>query len=202
MLDMKGADTVLDTIKNRRSIRDYQDKDLPVEAIHEIIDAGIQAPSGVNLQPWRFVVITDREVIQRISDYCKPILAKDLEAVEREESKAFIDALMSEDFSIFYNAPVLILVLGNQRDPMHAIDCTLCAENMMLAAWSLGIGSCWIGSATVMQRSPEMLSLLQIPEGFDIVSPLIFGYPAFVPEKVGRCEAAITWVPSQGESQG
>lgn len=187
---------ILSLIRDRQSVRDYVDREIPVESIREIIAAGIQAPTALGLQPWRFVVVRDNDLIRRISDFCKPIL---VEKIEGEPShpgtEFFLAALKDPEYSIFYGAPVLILVLGAREVISSVIDCTLCAENMLLAAWALGLGSCWVGSATLVEQSPELLEELKVPDDHQIVAPLIFGYPAALPPKSERRKPLIAWIP-------
>lgn len=106
----------------------------------------------------------------------------------------FLAALKNPGFNIFYNAPVLVLVLGAQNAISSFLDCALCAENMMLAAWALGIGSCWIGSAALVQENPDLLTALKVPDDHQIVAPLIFGYPGPLSPKAARREPRIDWV--------
>lgn len=186
---------IFSVIRERRSVRDYVDRDLPDEALRAIIAAGVQAPNALGLQPWRFVVVKDRSLMRRASDYCKPILAEKIGGEPRPGVENFLMALKDPEYSIFYNAPALVLVLGAREVVSSAIDCTLCAENMMLAAWAIGIGSCWVGSAALIQQNPDLLRALKVPDDHQIVAPLIFGYPAPLQPKPGRHEPQITWIP-------
>ena len=186
---------ILTVIRERRSVRNYTDREVPQTVIRSIIAAGVQAPTALGLQPWQFVVVRDRDLMRQASDYCKPILAERIQEESRPETEEFLAALRNPDYSIFYNAPVLVLVLGARDVVSSVLDCSLCAENMMLAAWALGIGSCWIGSAALIQENPDLVSALKIPDDHQIVAPLIFGYPASLPPKLDRREPRITWVP-------
>ncbi len=187
----------LAVIQDRQSVRDYTDREVPDESIQKIIVAGTQAPTALGLQPWRFVVVRDRDLMRRISDYCKPVLAESIEGEPRYPgTEFFLAALKDPGYSIFYNAPVLILVLGAREVVSSVIDCALCAENMLLAAWALGLGSCWVGSATLVEQSPDLLTALKVPGDHRIVAPLIFGYPATpLPPKRERRDPLITWIP-------
>jgi nitroreductase len=186
---------IFSVIRERRSVRNYTDREVPDEALRAIIAAGIQAPTALGLQPWQFVVVRDRDLMQRASDYCKPILLEKVGEESRPGTEEFLAALRNPEFNIFYNAPVLVLVLGAREVVSSVLDCALCAENMMLAAWALGIGSCWIGSATLIEQNPDLLAALKVPEDHQIVAPLIFGYPAPLSPKPVRREPRITWVP-------
>ncbi|MFA7562038.1 MAG: nitroreductase [Methanoculleus sp.] len=186
---------IFSVIRERRSVRNYIDRDVPDDVLGAIIAAGIQAPTALGLQPWQFVIVKDRDLMQRISDYCKPILIESIEEERKAGTEEFLTALKTPGFNIFYNAPVLILVLGDRKAVSSFLDCALCAENMMLAAWALGIGSCWIGSAALIQQNPDLLAALRVPDDHQIVAPLIFGYPAPLIPKLARREPRITWVP-------
>lgn len=186
---------IFSVIRERRSTRDYTGRDVPDEALRAIIAAGIQAPTALGLQPWQFVIVRDRALMQRVSDYCKPILIEKIGGDARPGTEEFLAALKTPGFNIFYNAPVLVLVLGARKAVSSFLDCALCAENMMLAAWALGIGSCWIGSAALIQESPDLLAALRVPDDHQIVAPLIFGYPAPLSPKPVRREPRITWIP-------
>jgi len=187
--------TVFSVIRDRRSIRNYTDRDVPDDVLQSIIAAGIEAPTAMGLQPWRFVVVKDRDLMQRVSDYCRPILAEIVSSAGGPGSEEFLAVLRSPEFNLFHNAPVLVLVLSAKEAQSGIIDCALCAENMMLAAWALGIGSCWIGSATIVEKNPDLLAELKVPDDYRIVAPLVFGYPATLPPKPARREPVITWIP-------
>jgi nitroreductase len=191
---MIEEDPVISNIKTRRSVRNYADRPVSHEVIESIIDAGIHAPTGLGMQPWRFVVIKDKAIMKQMSNHCKPKLLKQLEGVNIDAAVQFKNMLKTEKFDIFYNAPVLIIVLGNKNAPTADFDCSMCAQNMMLAAHSMGLGSCWIGTACLVQDNPEMLNKLKIPADFKVVAPIIFGYAGNVPAAPPRNEPVITWL--------
>lgn len=188
------VEVVLAAIKERRSIRAYEERPLNEETVTAIIEAGIHAPTAMGLQPWRFIVVRDRALMKQISDYCKPVLRRMLEGASDEMAVVFRDLLSREDFEIFYGAPALVLVLGGEENPYSTYDCTLCAGTMMLAAHAMGIGSCWIGSAGVVAGSSELMKMMRVPPGYEIIAPLIFGYSGERPEMPARAEPKITWI--------
>jgi len=185
---------VIKNIQMRRSVRDYIDTPLPEETTRKIIDAGRYAPTGLNLQPWRFVVVQNKEMMKKLSNYAQPILAKNLEGRNDAGAVNFLKRLQDKNFNLFYNAPVLILVIGSKNNALTDYDCSMCAENMMLAAHSLGIGSCWIGGAAVIQQSENLMAELKITMNYKIVSPLIFGYPKTMPPTPEKREPIIFWI--------
>ncbi len=185
---------VIANIKTRRSVREYLDTPLSEETIKKIIDAGRYAPSGLNLQPWRFVVVQNKVMLKKLSGYAQPILVKNLEGRKDTGAVNFLKRLQDKNFNLFYNAPVLILVIGSKNNALTDYDCSMCAENMMLAAHSLGIGSCWIGGASVIQQSEELMAELKIPQNYKIIAPLIFGYPRTTPPTPEKREPVIFWM--------
>jgi nitroreductase len=168
---------VLINIYTRRSVRDYKPDDVPDEILKELINAGTYAPSAVNRQPWRFVVIKDRDMISRLSARAKKTLLEHAEKATDPHVKQMLGAMRMPEFNIFYNAPVLVLIFAAPDAYSPEYDCALAAENMMLAARSLGIGSCWIGFGMPLGSDKEVLDELKVPANHKLMAPLIFGYP-------------------------
>lgn len=192
---MNIKNEVIKAILERRSIRNYQKTEIPDDTIENLINAGIHAPSALAIQPWQFVVIKDRKLMDKVSDFVKPIVIKNLKKSKNSGmTKKYLEMASEKDFSIFYNAPHLLLILGRNDVLYSDIDCSLCAQNFMLAAHSLGIGTCWIGSAKIAEGNPELLSELKVPDGWHIVAPIIFGIKAEEPDTPPKNEPEITWL--------
>jgi nitroreductase len=175
--------TVFENIYLRRSVRDYKPNDVPDEIIKELIRAGTYAPFSpypTRQQPRRFVVIKNREMMDRLSERAKKLWLdmgtnSDSE-IKRPEN--IMKALKMPEFNIFYNAPVLIFIFAMPHAyTSHEYDCAAAAENMLIAARSLGIGSCWIGLGMPLDSDQNTLAELDVPEGYRLMVPLIFGYP-------------------------
>jgi len=138
-------------ILGRRAVRDYEDKPVPDAVVQKILKAGAMAPSAMDSQPCRFIVITDKKKIKEFSDKVKDkvgILGFGARFAERMKLK--------EDV-IFYGAPLLILIVAEKgsNSGWTKIDCALAAQNMMLRAYDLGLGSCFIGFATLTNNGQE-----------------------------------------------
>ena len=110
------------------------------------------------------------------SDIAKPALIRMLPDVGDEGLAGLKKRLADSQYNIFYNAPLLIFVSG-MKAQFAIYDCSMAAQNMMLAAYSLGIGSCWIGTAVAMANDPKYKAELSIPEDHDVHAAVIFGYP-------------------------
>jgi len=194
--DKHLSNPVLDTIYGRRSVRKYSDKDVPDETIREIIRAGTYAPTAVNKQPWRFVVIRNRKLIDEYDERAKKIFVSMFRDSTVPELAAYAKNLAKPEVRILYEAPVFILVFASP-DGLNEHDCALAAENMMLAAHSLGIGSCWIGLAAGLGSDEAFLKENGVPKDHKLVAPLIFGYPAksALPAPARNADVILKWIP-------
>ena len=146
---MINPETILEFIKERRSIRKYQEKEIPDAEIEMILEAGRWAPSGSNKQPWEFIVVKDKEKIREI------------------EKTASYGKFIKQ-------VPVLIAIVGKPRiNPKWYIqDTSLVSMNMMLMAWALKIGTCWIGT---MNRD-KAKTILGIDKNDFLLTILPLGY--------------------------
>ena len=194
---------VIKCIKERRSIRNFLDKKIPKEIIEEIIEAGKYAPSAEDRQPWKFIVVTKKELIQELSNEIKKQIKRILDKkrkwkkkfkeLEDERLVLFLKAIAnSKEDVIFYNAPLVIFIIC-EDEIFNDESCVCCAQNMMLSAWSMGIGSCWIGFAKFLEANEEVMERLEIPEGHHISACIVFGYPAKVPKATIRKPTFIKW---------
>ncbi|RLF61647.1 MAG: nitroreductase family protein [Thermoplasmata archaeon] len=197
---------VIECIKERRSIRDYTDEPLSRELIEEIIMAGRYAPSAENSQPWKFIVITSRDEIASLSGEVKRQIREVLRhkrkwkkkypELARQETALFLNAISSsEKDNIFFNAPVVVFIVTEDK-AFYDESCACAAQNMMLAAWSLGIGSCWIGFAKFLELNPALMEKIGVPEGHHISACIILGHAAHVPKPQIRKPMAdiIRWI--------
>ena len=147
----------IDFVLSRRSIRRYEKKDIPSDILEKIIEAGRQAPSAANRQPRRFIILTDYEI-------------------KKELSKGLFNRFLK-------NSPVVIVGCANPKDFLTgkwaSIDTAISLQNMVVAAWTLGIGSCWIGDF----KEEKVKQLLNIPAKWKVVALVTFGYPAEKPKQ-------------------
>lgn len=145
---------LIEIIKSRRSIRRFKSKPVPNNLIDAILEAGRWAPSGLNNQPWRFIVVLKPELINKISEHTK--------------YKSIVSA-----------APALIVVFldntaGYDRTKdLQAIGA--CIQNMLLMSHSLGLGSCWLGE--ILNKREKVERLLEVPKSYELMAVLAIGYP-------------------------
>jgi nitroreductase len=155
-------------ILGRRSIRQYQDKPVSEELITELLKAAMAAPSAKNEQPWEFVVVTDRAMLDAI-------------------------ALDHPYASMCSQAPLVIFVCSNQQRlkvPEYWMqDCSAATENILIAAHALGLGSVWVGGSPRDSRESFYRELLSLPEGIVPVTLIALGYPAETKEPSDRFDS-------------
>ena len=187
--------TFNELLKNRRSIRDFEDKSVPLETIQEIIQDSCLAPSASNGQPWNFVIISDKALIKKLSDESKKNSLAFIEANPESPSKNYEAAMRNPDFNVFYNAPSLVYIVGSKDARNLHVDCSLAASYFMFGATAKGLGTCWVGLGTSI-LDPDLLNLMGIPENYQIVAPLILGYPKQIPGMSERNEPRILKVLS------
>jgi len=160
------ANPILDSIKKRRTVTRFETRRVEEEKIQAILEAARWAPSWLNSQPWRLILVKDRVVKARISELVPTIFSLGVK-----------------------EAPVCIVVcVDTKEDPYHFIeDGAAATQNMALAAHSLGLGSCWIGVFNLKgekESSEEKIrKILRVPEAHRVISVLPVGVPKSVPEK-------------------
>jgi nitroreductase len=192
--------SALDAIFMRRSVRAYTTQKLDEATIRSLLDAAVQAPTAMHMEPWAFVVIQDEATLKRYSDRAKGSWAKeaakyrDLHAgADAAAAKAFVERFASPDFCVFYDASTLIVICAKPMGPFVSADCWLAAENLMLAASALGLGTCCIGSAIPALNSPEAKSELGIPADVEAVAPIIVGVPSGPATEVPRKDPQVLY---------
>lgn len=152
-------DAVLENILARTSVRSYTDKAVEDEKIEKMLRAGMAAPSAVNVQPWHFVVVTDKAILESIAEQCH-------------------NAHMAKD------APLAIVVCGDtlkaENEKIREFwvqDVSAATENVLLEAQALGLGAVWTGVYPVKERCAIFAELLGLPENIVPLSAIIIGYP-------------------------
>jgi len=150
---MSVDETVLSLIKTRRSVRKYKDHPISNGDLKKILEAGRWAPSGANLQPWRFVVIQDKTLIKQIGEFCYFGLIKSRHVGE---------------------AATVIIICADSRSMGNTWEkeCMIAGANMTLMATALGIGSCWIGAFNEL----KIRSVINVPDYLRIIALISLGY--------------------------
>lgn len=164
---------VLEAIRSRRSIRRFEDRPVADDAVKQLLEAAMQAPSARNAQPWQFLVLDDRQILAKIAE-------------------------INPNAQMAASAPLGILVCGDLKLEKSAgywvVDCAAAVENMLLAAHGLQLGAVWTGVYPRDRRMEGLKRLLGLPDHVIAHSLVIVGYPAetlapenrFHPDRVHR----------------
>ncbi len=177
------SNEVIETIMARRSVRKYQDKQVEHEKLALIAKCGINAPSGMNQQPWAVRVVESQDFIKGTTDIFKK---ENPEQVKRDPNFK----------NMYRNAPNIIVVATPKGGGQ--LDAGLLGENMMLAAKSLGLGTCCLGGPVRFLEGSEAckpyLAKLNLPDGYEICYILAVGYPDETPDAKPRDEGKIEFI--------
>lgn len=176
--------SVMEAIYRRRAIRSYKPQPLKREDINILLSAAVQAPTAVHEEPWAFAVIQDRDILREISGSAKGM-------VDVETGKHLSHLLDDPGFNIFYSAGTLIVIYGKPMGPFVVADCWLAAENLMLAACAMGLGSCVIGLAVQALNTPEWKKKLGVSPDMTAYVPMILGVPEGKTPPIPRKEPEI-----------
>jgi len=181
-----------DAIYHRRAIRDYSTEPVDGATIRMLMETATQAPSAMNLQPWAFAVVQDRNVLARFSEQAKAYLLKTVAA--GDALAPYRERFRDPNFNIFYDAPALVVICATSSATQAAEDCALAAQTFMLAAHAHGLGTCWIGFARPWLNTPAGKAALGIPDHYAPVAPIIIGHPSGAAPAHPRRSPEIYWV--------
>lgn len=212
-------------ILTRRSIRKYKGRQVPGHIIRRIIEMGRFAPSQGNCQPWAFVVVRDKAMIAEMEAHCVAVcktmtatldytnypqgseqraaIMKNTQTLNHANPNAFhpvpmtaIKAIANGRFAVFHKAPTVILILMDTRGVgVPAVDIGVVGTNIVLAAQSLGLGTCWIGFSKLLSSNPALLEKLDVAPPFEIAEAVCVGYPIGNPaqQEISRQTHQIVW---------
>lgn len=183
---------IQDAIGQRRAVRDYTSAQIDRATILELIKAATWAPSAMNEQAWRFTVITNKALLSRISSSAKAHMLSNV--VSGPHADHFREVLGDADFDIFYGAPGLVVISAPKLSQWAVEDCSLAAQNFMLAARARGLGTCWIGFAQSWLATPEGAAAIRLDGNQLPVAPIIVGHPKAMPAPVPRKEPDVHWL--------
>ena len=182
--DIDSAKVMTELMMSRRSIRAYKDSVISRETLNDILKCGINAPNGKNLQSYEIRVIDSPALIDSMT---QAVVKDKPEIAQREGFK-----------NIFVNAPCVVCIAYDTQYDMAQIDCGLLGENIILAAWAKGIGSCCLGSsARWLLDSPSakpFLDRLAFSKGYQLLYCIALGYPDETPEAKPRRDDMIRFV--------
>ncbi len=180
---------VYKTILERRSIREFSEKQILDKELDIILEAGRYAPSALGYQSCHFTVVQDKNVLSELNKAVKQFFSdSELDFVAKEAAR--------EDFCFYYGAPLLIVMSSDKNGFAPCSDCACALQNMFLMAHALNIGSVWLGALSLTSNNAaytQALKKLMLPENHEIYGCGGFGYMAGeIPEAAGRRGNNIT----------
>jgi nitroreductase len=167
---------LMDAIFHRRAVRSYDPRLVEKATVDKLLAAAVQAPSALNSQPWGFAVLHGDKRLRAYSERAKKHLVVTYPTTWELHSRS--ELYGNPSYDLFHGANTLIVIYANSGGTQPAEDCCLAAENLMLAAYGLGLGSCPIGFARSWFDLPDTKRELGVPDHFTAVFPIVIGYPA------------------------
>lgn len=205
-------------VMERRSVRSFKPDPVPEPLLRRVLEAGRFAPSGVNSQPWRFMVIIDQAMLDDFAvairsemkkiktaysnDQALPLLAQQLESSSSPGPGIFdprfvgsIGNVVEGRLPVFLGAPTLILILVDERAPSGVFaNSGIAGQNMCLVANSLGLGTCWSGLSYFINMIPELKNRINLQPPWKVGFGMLTGYPSFQQNgMVPRDKRLVTW---------
>jgi nitroreductase len=168
-------------IETRTSVRAFTTEPVTSREINVLLRAAVRAPTAMHSEPWVFVVVQNPGDLKRLTDAVKAgVLAQ-----------AVVAHMVHPEFDAFHEAGTLIAIGARRAGPFVDADCWLAAENLMLAATAMGLGTCCIGSAIASLNDPHLKAELGISDDVRIVMPIVIGHPVIPPRPTPRRDPEI-----------
>lgn len=194
-----GIDILRETMKSRRSVRNYADNPVPQEMLHEIFDMVRYAPSGMNRQTVNWTVIQDPAEVRRIAELTI-IWARDICSSSPEHPFAPVMPMLIGMWDrgidlVCQGAPHLVIAHGEKDDPSAFLDSVIAMAHFDLAACACGLGTCWAGLVQMAaDSSPDFHAEMGLPPGHRSHYVMMLGYPKYSIRRIPRRKLAkVTW---------
>ncbi len=157
--EQDGSEVVINNILKRTSVRSYEDRAVESEKVEKLLRAGMAAPTAVNKQPWHFIVVTDKNQLQKLSE-------------------------ANPNAGMAAKAPLAIVVCGDMDKALEGDarefwvqDCSAATENILLAATGMGLGAVWTGTYPSKERCAAVADVLRLPDTLIPLNTIVIGYP-------------------------
>ncbi len=215
---------VEDVIYRRRSVRAYKNKPVPEYLVRRILETGRYAPSAGNAQTWKFIVVQDPKMVEEMTDDVVKSCQRATKMLDYTEPGkkikgpmarfwqrmmpnslhpipfAAVKAIAEGDLGLWHGATTVIIILYDRRSPgKPLVDVGIAGQNMVLAAHSFGLGTCWVGFVEFLAMMPKWKKRLGIRYPYKLAESIGIGYPLGVPDGyVERETQAIDWYDENG----
>lgn len=192
----------LKTIFERRAVRKYRSDMIEEDILDKILAAGRMAPSAMNRQPWKFYVATHGDTIASFSGAIKKVIPKVMLKETLKHPVTTVKTIVHElphvihtdsTDPVFHGAPVVVFITAPKDNEWAVLDIGMCAQNMMLAAKSMGVDSCPVGLAKFIEQTP-VFHKLEVPDGEAVQLAVILGYGTEKPEPQPRAQHNIIFI--------
>lgn len=184
---------VLEVIEERRAVRAFAPELVRESDIKQLLQAAVRAPTAMHREPWAFVVIQDRALLHQLSDRVKADLRDHATVKHPAESSAFFELLARQDFNVFYDANTLVVVCAKAGTAFAQADCWLAAENLMLAAHAMGLGTCVVGAAIGTLNRMDVKGSLGLSQDLEVIAPILVGVPREEGAPTTRRPPEVLW---------
>jgi nitroreductase len=201
----KKMNPTIETIYQRRAVRKFKDMPVDRKLIEQLLDAGRMAPSAINKQPWKFYILTDKELIKEFSKETAKAAAKGmlktgvkglvksaLSSLSSFHLSDAVDFFKGED-PIFHGAPVVVFIAAPKDNEWAGLDIGMCSQNIMLAAKSIGLDSCPVGMGKFVENT-SLFPKLHVPDTEHILLSIIIGYGDDTPEVHERVKNNVVFI--------
>lgn len=178
---------ILEAIKSRRSVRKYKPEQISKPELSAILEAGSYAPSAHNMQSWHFTVVQNSELLNFISEQSK-------KGMQKSNMDWAVNLGLNENYHLFFHAPTVIFVSGNKNSISPLVDCSAAIQNLLLAAESLNIGSCWIGLVRFFFADADNISKLNLPTDYLPYYAVTLGYKSEPNSVVERTVHSVNYI--------
>lgn len=175
-------------IEKRRARRSFEEREIPKETVEELIRLASLAPSPYNSQPWHFIAVRDRLLIDEVEAAirrqaariwkARPFLKLVLRSLRGDRIR---EILQKAPRQTIHRAPLFLLICADDSWPNAEASCAYATQNILIAATALGLGGTHIGGVSLVNRDRRMISRLNVPNGFRVVDSLVLGFPRDTP---------------------
>lgn len=196
---LPSSEQVKHFLNTRRSIRAFKSQPVDRETLSRIIDIACYAPTTRNLQPVNWLVIEDAGKVRYFSglviDWARRVIYEEPELAQNIHLQRLVDAWDNGVDRICHGAPNVIVAHAKENTPSALINCTIALTYLELAAYSIGVGTCWAGFFNAAANFyPQMMDALNLPDGHQCFGAMLIGYPRFQYHRIPlRKKATINW---------
>ena len=190
VVDMGDKNKVVEAIMDRRSIRSYKPEQVEQSKLDTIIQCAINAPSALNKQSWEVRVVQNADLLKNIN-------ARFVENAKGKSLQGSAAKSQEPGFSVFHGAPTLIIVARDKSNPYSAVDCGLLAQNILISAESMNIGTCVIGNMANILNDPDakhFLKEINLPDSHEVAFGIAIGYKNELPEAKPRDTSKVQYI--------